>query len=83
MDPDFDSEEEYNSEVDDKQEEDGSDVEYDDGKMSDEAALNAKESDDDDDEELGEEDEIDLSEIDEDGEDEMSDESEKISQNQN
>ena len=79
MDPDFDSEEEYNSEVDGKQEEDGSDVEYDDGKMSDEAALNAKESDY---EELGEEDEIDLSEIDEDGEDEMSDESEKMSQNQ-
>ena len=37
MDKDFDSEEEYNSEVDSQQEEleDGSDVEYDDGKMSD------------------------------------------------
>ena len=37
MDPDFDSEEEYNSEVDSQQEEleDGSDIEYDDGKMSD------------------------------------------------
>ena len=40
MDPDFDSEEEYNSEVDSQQEEleDGSDIEYDDGKMSDASA---------------------------------------------
>ena len=41
MDPDFDSEEEYNSEVDSQQEEleDGSDIEYDDGKMSDAASA--------------------------------------------
>lgn len=46
MDPDFDSEAEYNSEVDSNEEpqEDSSDVEYDDGKMSDEDVLNAEES---------------------------------------
>ena len=48
--------------------------------MSDEGALNVKESDDDD--ELGQEDEIDLSEIDEDGEDEMSEDCKEMSQDQ-
>ena len=50
MDPDFDSEEEYNSEVasddeDNQAHEDSSDVEYDDGKMSEEADDDGKMSD--------------------------------------
>ena len=48
MDPEFDSEEEYDSEIDQEQQDDGSDVEYDDGKMSDAGAgsSNAEELDD-------------------------------------
>ena len=63
-DPDFDSEAEYNSEVDSNEEplEDDSDVEYDDGKMSDEDVLNAEESDSDMDSIAEEEGELELSE---------------------